>query len=260
MTPTPVGMRCPACARERTKVRKPRAIATGGIAASAPVATYTLIVVNALAFLAESSSGGSLTGGNGLGGTVFLKGALFGPDIATNHEYWRLVTAGFLHDGFQHIFFNMIFLYFVGPALEAVIGRLKFFVVYFVSLLAGSFGALLFEPHAFTVGASGACFGVLGALMVVMHDRRVSIWSSGLGIVLVINIVFSVAIPGISIGGHVGGFIGGAIVGWLLVELDEHRRMPAAALAASLLVAALSVAGAIAVASGTGLTPNGLRL
>src|SRR6202035_5382992 len=130
MTPTSVGMRCPACSRERTKVRRPRATVGGGIAASAPVATYTLIVVNALAFLAESSTGGTLTGGNGGTGTIFLKGALFGPAIADQHQYWRLLTSGFLHDGFMHILFNMVFLYFLGPTLEAVIGRLKFFIVY----------------------------------------------------------------------------------------------------------------------------------
>ena len=241
-------------------MRKPRATVAGGISASAPVATYTLILVNALAFLAESSGGGTLTGGNGSTGTIFLKGALYGQAISVQHQYWRLITSGFLHDGFEHIFFNMLFLYFLGPSLEAVVGRLKFFIIYFVSLLAGSFGALLFQPIAFTVGASGACFGVLGALMVIMHDRRVSIWSSGLGILLAINIAFSVAIPGISIGGHIGGFIGGLIAGWLYVEFDEHRRMPAATLAGWTLVAVASVVGAIAVAGGMGLTPTGLTL
>ena len=260
MTPTSVGMRCPQCSRERTKVRKPRAVATGGISVSAPVATYTLIVVNALAFLVESSGGGSLTGGSGSGGSIFVKGALDGPDISIHHEYWRLITSGFLHDGFQHIVFNMLFLYFMGPTLESTIGRLKFVVVYFVSLLAGSFGALLFTPDTYTVGASGAAFGVLGALMVVMHDRRISIWSSGLGIVLLINVAFSVAIPGISIGGHLGGFAGGVIAGWLIVHVGERRRMEAAALAGCALVAALSVVGAIAVAGQMGLAPHGLTL
>jgi len=255
MTPTPVGMRCPECSRERTKVRTARSIQRS----SEPVGTYTLIVVNVIAFIAESSGGGTLTGGSGTG-TIYEKGALFGPSISIQHQYWRLLTSGFLHDGFEHIFFNMLFLYFIGPSLETTIGRLNFFVVYFVSLLAGSFGALLFSPGIPTVGASGACFGVLGALMVVMHDRRVSIWSSGLGILLVINVVFSVAIPGISIGGHIGGFVGGLITGWLFVQIGEHKRMPAAALAGCVIVAAISVVAAIAVAGGHGLVPNGLTL
>ena len=255
MTPTPVGMRCPECSRERTKVKTASSISR----ASEPVVTYTLIVVNVLAFLAESSGGGTLTGGSS-SGTIFTKGYLLGPLIASQHEYWRLLTSGFLHDGFEHIFFNMLFLYFIGPSLETAIGRLKFAVVYIVSLLAGSFGALLFAPGIPTVGASGACFGVLGALMVVMHDRRVSIWSSGLGLLLVINIVFSVAIPGISIGGHIGGFVGGVTCGWLFVQLGEHKRMPAAALAGCVVLAAISVVAAIAVAGSTGLTPSGLTL
>ena len=154
----------------------------------------------------------------------------------------------------------MIFLFFVGRMLEPAIGRLNFAAVYFASLLAGSFGALLFSPGILTVGASGAEFGLLGALMVVAHDRRIPIWSSGLGITLVINIVFSLTFPDISLGGHVGGFFGGLICGYLVVELGERRQLRGAALAGCALVAVISVAGAIAVAGGTGLTPNGLTL
>ena len=154
MTPTPVGMRCPECSRERTKVRTVRS------ASSEPIATYTLIVINVVVFLAEGGAGGGF-GSNG-GGTIFEKGALYGPLIAHQHEYWRLVTAGFLHDGFLHLLFNMIFLYFLGPPLEQAVGRANFVAVYFTSLLAGSFGALLFQPQSATVGASGAAFGVLG--------------------------------------------------------------------------------------------------
>ena len=152
----------------------------------------------------------------------------------------------------------MVFLWFMGQMLEPAIGRLNFVVVYFASLLAGSFGALLFQPDVGTVGASGACFGILGALIVVAYYRGISIWQSGLGITLLINIVFSLSVAGISIGGHLGGVVGGAICGWLIVQLGERRRQPAAAIAACLLVAVISVIGAIAVSSGTGLTPNGI--
>ena len=120
----------------------------------------------------------------------------------------------------------MFFLYFMGPMLEPAIGQLNFAVVYFVSLLAGSFGALLFSPQIPTVGASGALFGLLGALIVVSHYRGISIWQSGLGMTLLINIVFSLSVGGISIGGHLGGFVGGAICGWLIVQVGERRRMP----------------------------------
>jgi membrane associated rhomboid family serine protease len=258
MTPTPVGMRCPECARDRTKVKTVR---SGGRTGSTPSVTQILIAINVLVFLAETATGSSLGGiGGNSPGTVYLKGALFGPFIADSHQYYRLLTAGFLHDGLLHILFNMVFLWFMGQMLEPAIGRLNFVVVYFVSLFAGSFGALLFQPDVGTVGASGACFGILGALMVVAYYRGISIWQSGLGITLLINIVFSLSVAGISIGGHLGGVVGGAICGWLIVQLGERRRQPAAAIAACVVVAVISVIAAIAVSSGTGLTPNGISL
>jgi membrane associated rhomboid family serine protease len=259
MTPTPVGMRCPECARERTKVKTVRS------RPSAPVVTQTLIAINVIVFLIETATGAPLGGGGG--GTVWFHGALFGPAITGHnpypfytgtHEYWRLLTSGFLHDGILHILFNMVFLYIMGPMLEPAIGRRNFAVVYFVSLLSGSFGALVFQPLSPTIGASTACFGVLGALIVVAHYRGISIWQSGLGLTLVINIVFSLSIAGISIGGHIGGVIGGAICGWLIVQVGERRRMPSLALAGCVLVAVISVVAAVAVAGGHGLTPNGI--
>jgi len=261
MTPTSVGMRCPECARERTKVKTVRS------GSSAPIVTQTLIAINVIVFIAETATGAPLGGGGG--GTVWNHAALFGPTLTGanpfavytgTHEYWRLLTAGFLHDGIVHILFNMVFLYIMGPMLEPAIGRLNFIVVYFVSLLAGSFGALLFQPDIPTTGASGALFGILGALIVVAYYRGISIWQSGLGLTLVINIVFSLSVHGISIGGHLGGVVGGAICGWLIVQLGERRRMPAAALAGCALVAVVAVAAAIAVAGGAGLTPNGIGL
>lgn len=255
MTPTSVGMRCPECARDRTKVKTVRS------RPSAPLVTQILIALNVAVFIGETASGTSLGGvGSGAFGTLFTKGALYGPFIDQLHQYYRLVTAGFLHDGLLHIAFNMLFLYFMGQMLEPAIGRLNFSVVYFVSLLAGSFGALLFSPQLPTVGASGACFGVLGALIVVAHYRGISIWQSGLGLTLVINIIFSLSVSGISIGGHLGGVLGGAICGWLIVQVGERRRMQAAAIAGCLMVAAISVIAAIAVAGGTGLAPNGLTI
>jgi membrane associated rhomboid family serine protease len=253
MTPTPVGMRCPECARDRTRVKTIRS------AASAPTVTQALIAINVIVFFAETATGTSLGGASALSpGTLFQKGALYGPYISQSHEYWRLVTAGFLHDGILHILFNMVFLWFMGQMLEPAIGRLNFAVVYFVSLLAGSAGALVFQPLGLTIGASGACFGVLGALIVVAHYRGLSIWQSGLGLTLIINVVFSLSVAGISIGGHLGGVIGGAICGWLIVNVGERRNLPAAALAGCALVAVISVVVAIAVAGGNGLTPNGV--
>jgi membrane associated rhomboid family serine protease len=255
MTPTSVGMRCPECARERTKVKTVRS------RPSAPAVTRALIAINVAVFIGETATGTPLGGANSSSlGTLYFHGLLYGPFIDQSHQYYRLVTAGFLHDGLLHIAFNMLFLFFMGPMLEPVIGRLNFIVVYFVSLLAGSFGALLLTPQAGTVGASGACFGILGALIVVAHYRGISIWQSGLGFTLLINIVFSLSVTGISIGGHLGGVVGGAICGWLIVQLGERRNMPAAAIAGCLVVAVVSVIAAIAVAGSAGLAPNGITI
>jgi membrane associated rhomboid family serine protease len=255
MTPTSVGMRCPECSRDRTKVKTVRS------SSSTVTATQVLIAINVLVFLAETATGTSLGGVNPISpGTVYLHGLLFGPYLTQEHQYYRLLTSGFLHDGLLHILFNMVFLWFMGRMLEPAIGKLNFVVVYFVALFAGSFGALLFEPLGGTVGASGACFGILGALIVVAHYRGISIWQSGLGITLLINIVFSLSIAGISIGGHLGGVAGGAICGWFIVQLGERRRQPALAILACVVVAVISVIAAIAVAGGQGLTPNGLTI
>jgi membrane associated rhomboid family serine protease len=255
MTTTSVGMRCPECARERTKVKTVRNRPT------APVVTQALIAINVAVFIGETATGTPLGGVNASAfGTLYEKGALFGPLVVHQHQYYRLLTAGFLHDGLLHIAFNMLFLFFMGPMLEPAIGRVNFVVVYVASLLAGSFGALLLTPQAPTVGASGACFGILGALIVVAHYRGISIWQSGLGITLLINIVFSLSVSGISIGAHLGGCFGGAICGWLIVQLGERRRMPAAAIAGCVVVAVVSVIAAVAVAGSVGLAPNGLTI
>jgi membrane associated rhomboid family serine protease len=255
MTPTPVGMRCPECARERTKVKRmPNR-------PSAPVVTQILIAINVLAFLGEVATGTGI-GGVSVGhvGTLYTKGVLYGPFITQLHQYYRLVTAGFLHDGILHIAFNMWFLFIMGPMLESAIGRVNYIAVYAASLLTGSFGALLLSPDLPSLGASGALFGVLGALMVVSHYRRISIWQNGLALTLIINIVFSLTIADVSIGAHIGGFVGGAICGWLIMELGERRNLAAIALAGCGVVAAVGVVAAIAVAGSHGLAPNGITI
>ncbi len=262
MTPTPVGMRCPECSRERTRV-------TQGVRSTPalPRGTQALILINVIVFLAETGAGAPLGGGGG--GTVWNHGALFGPALTAHnpfpfytgtHQYWRLVTGAFLHDGILHIGINMFSLYFVGAALEPAIGTRNFVVVYLTSLLAGSFGSLLFQPQYPTIGASGAIFGIFGALIVVARYRGIPFWQSGLGFILVLNIVFSLSVRGISIGGHLGGLVGGLLAGWLILELDERRRRPALAMAGCLVIAVASVIGALAVAGSTGLTPNGLTI
>jgi len=266
MTPTSVGMRCPECARDRTRVRRmPRRQPGASVSWSDPIrewsATQFLIAINVVVFIAELATGVTLFGGN-VRGWVQIHGVLFGPYISGfgRHEYWRLLTTGFLHANLIHIGLNMLSLWFVGRALEPAIGRINFLAIYFTSLLAGSFGALLFEPRVPTLGASTAIFGIFGALIVVAHARRFPIWQSGLGPMLLINLLFTLTISNISIGGHLGGLAAGFVTGWLVVEFSERRNQQTLALLGCLVVAIVSVVAAIAVAGGTGLTPNGLTI
>jgi membrane associated rhomboid family serine protease len=245
MTPTSVGMRCPECSRERTKVHTMRNAVT------APRATYALIAINVIVFIVSTSAGGGLTKAGG--GEIIRRGELFGPAVADGHEYWRLVTSGFLHAGILHLGMNMLFLFFLGSLLEPAIGPGRFVTVYLVALLGGSFGALLLSPDVFTVGASGACFGLLGAAIALALERNIPLWESGLAVTLVINVAFTFGISNISIGGHLGGVVAGFLAGWLLIRFGERQDRDALAYAACAVLAAALVAGSLAVAGGSGL-------
>ncbi len=253
MTPTSVGMRCPECSRQPSKVRSLRTSSVGYSA------TQILIALNVAAYVAELATGAS--GGGGLSGWVYEHGALFGPLMSGgHHEYWRLLTAGFLHASLIHIGLNMLSLYFVGRSLEPSIGRANFVAVYFASLLAGSFGALLFQPGVPTLGASTAIFGIFGALIAVARARGISIWQSGLGPILALNLVFTLTVSNISVGGHLGGLAAGGLCGWLITEIGERRRKGSLALAGCAAVGLVSILAGIAVAGSAGLAPNGFTL
>jgi len=240
MTPTPVGMRCPECSRQKTKVR------TAATIRRDPQLTYVLIAINVIAFIAMTMGGGGL---DARGGTVYENGALYGPLVADG-EWWRIVSAGFLHAGLLHLAFNMYFLYFLGTLLEPEIGRLRFAAIYFVSLAGGSFGALLVSPDAVTVGASGAVFGLMGAAILAMRARGIDPMQSGLGVTLLLNLGITFLIPNISIGGHLGGLAAGGIVGYLMFELAERRRIAVTpVLGVCVALAVVLVIGCVALAS-----------
>jgi membrane associated rhomboid family serine protease len=242
MTPTSVGMRCPECSREKTRVVR-RAYAGGD-----PIVTYTLIGMNVLAFFATLASGSSIGGSVSGGDSVIAKAALNGPAIADG-EVYRIITSGFLHYGLLHLLFNMYALYILGSMLEPAIGRLRFALIYFVSLIAGSVGALILDPNALTAGASGAVFGLMAAAFLVMRNRGIDPWQSGLGIWLFLNLAITFTVSNISIGGHIGGLIGGAVASLILLELPDAVRLPrwgADVVAAAIGLAAFAVAIAIA--------------
>jgi membrane associated rhomboid family serine protease len=241
MTVTPVGMRCPECARERTQVRR----VSPGLQAGAAPATYALIAINVVAFLAELGTGTGV--GFGAGGTVIDNAALYGPAVADG-EWWRIASAGFLHAGILHIAFNMYVLFILGTLLEPGIGTPRFLGVYFVSLLAGSFGALLLSPDKLTVGASGAIFGVMSAAFIVARHRGVEQVAGQIALFIGINLLFTFGVSGISVGGHLGGLVGGALAGLLIVFSERRARRPVELEALGMLaLAAISVAGSLAV-------------
>ena len=240
MTATPVGMRCPECSRQKTAVHTLRSMHAD------PTVTYVLIAVCVLMFIG-SSAGGSSVGAGG-GGSVFRDLALWGPAIDIAGEYWRLVSSGFLHSGILHLGFNMYVLYWLGTMLEPTLGHVRFAALYFASLLSGSFGALLLSPTAFTVGASGAVFGLMGGAFIFQRLRGMDPMQSGIGPVILLNLGITFLIPNISIGGHIGGLVGGALAAFAMEQLARRRRgivLPVIACAA---VAVLAVAGSLAVA------------
>jgi membrane associated rhomboid family serine protease len=246
MTPTPVGMRCPECARQRTRVTQ--GVGQASLFSSSP-ATFVLIALNVAAYLAEIAFGSG--GFSGASGSVVGDFGLLGISVADG-EWYRLVTGGFLHAGLLHLGFNMFALFFLGRLLEPGIGTPRFLALYFASLLAGSFGALaLTDPGQITVGASGAIFGIFGATFVIAQGRGLNTIASELGLLLLINLALTFGVSGISIGGHLGGLAGGFVCGLAIVAGDRGLLGPnrlAVELGVMVAVAVVSVVGALAVA------------
>ncbi len=241
MTTTPVGMRCPECARERTTVvRNPG----GAPSRSDAPATYTLIALCVAAFIGEIASGGTMTGG---GGTLTFDFALItgGPGIeagVAGGEPYRLVTTAFLHAGILHLGLNMVALYFLGMLLEPAIGTARFVGIYAVSVLAGSLGALLLDPNTLTVGASGGVFGLMAAGFLVARHRGLDDLASQIGFFVLINIVFTFSVSSISVGAHLGGLAGGALAATIVTQLERKRIPNRNAIAIGTLIALCAIA------------------
>ena len=238
MTSTPVGMRCPECARQGTRIHTLRSMT------DEPALTYVLIGINVIAGI-----GSLLGGGAGADSSSLTDDGGLSAHFIADGEYYRLITAGFLHAGPFHLLTNMLALWILGTMIEPALGRWRFGLLYFVSLLCGSFGALLLSPDKLTVGASGAVFGLMAGAAVLARNRGFSLMESGLGIWIGLNLLLTFTIPNISIGGHLGGLVGGGIAALLLVDLRNRIRVPAyVPAAASVALAIAAVAGSIMVA------------
>jgi membrane associated rhomboid family serine protease len=245
MTPTPVGMRCPECSRQRTRVTSGPAAFAG---ANRAPATVALIAINVIVYLAEIGSGSG--GLSGVGGKLVFDYGLYGPFVADG-EWYRLFTYGFLHSSLFHIGFNMFALYFLGRLLEPAIGTPRFVALYLASVLGGAFGALLLSPDSLTVGASGGVFGIFGAAFLIARARGVDALASSIGLILILNLAISATAPHISLGGHLGGLAAGAICALTILAGERGmlgaRHFPAE-MAAMVAVAIISIISALAVA------------
>ncbi|HET8683298.1 MAG TPA: rhomboid family intramembrane serine protease [Micromonosporaceae bacterium] len=257
-----VGHQCPECVAEgRRSTRPPRTAFGGSVAGRQGYVTLTLIGLNVLMMLLAvvSERGGGLAGGGfgGIAGTVtplHLWGALVprpatftdgidGPVVASvqgvaGGDYYRLVTSMFLHYGLVHLLLNMWALWVLGRDLEYVLGPFRFIALYLLAGLGGSVAVYYFgEQDGLTAGASGAIFGLFGAIFVVL--KRLGRDTSAVVPVLVLNLVFTFAIPGISIAGHLGGLVWGAVVALGLAYAPKERRTAVQVLVCVTVVVAL---------------------
>lgn len=237
-----VGFHCPECTKAGAqKIVRPGQLVTR------PIVTQALIAINVAVFAAGIGSGlrtkDSFILDGGLVASALNRstGDLVG---VANGEWWRLVTSGFLHINVIHIGFNMFVLYRLGQLLEPVLGRARLVLAYLVAMLGGSLGVMLLEPNHYTVGASGAVFGLMGVAVAVFRARGINVMDSGIGPTIVLNLVFTFTIPGISIGGHVGGLIVGFLAGSILTNAGQrYLKDP------SLIIGAVVALGVVAAGS-----------
>ncbi|WP_028643722.1 rhomboid family intramembrane serine protease [Nocardioides sp. URHA0020] len=236
-----VGFQCPQCVAEGAKSTRAGRTAYGGLRpTNASITSGVLIGINVAVWVALLASGGAgsrlldLLGlrPNGVcdlqNGFVQLQGdaasctGQWMPGVSDG-AWWQLVTGGFTHVTITHIAFNMLALWMIGPQLEVVLGRVRFLALYLVSLLVGSAVVMWAAgEYQLTIGASGAIYGLFGALLVVAHkvggDLR-ALWG-----LIAVNVLITFAVPNISWQGHLGGFVGGVLVAGILVYAPRQHR------------------------------------
>jgi membrane associated rhomboid family serine protease len=225
-----VGFQCPECAKSGAKQQR---LVDTFRKQSVPQLTYALIGVNVAVFLVAMAVG--LDKVNAMFGLQasparYLVSRTSVVDVSgvAHGEWWRIFTSGFLHGSFIHLGLNMYVLYLIGGAMEPVIGRARLALVYVVSLVGGSLGALLLTPDSLTVGASGAIFGLFAVLACLQLSRGQNPMQGGIGPTILLNLAltfvfgFESGAGGVqlSIGGHLGGLVAGAICGSVLFGLN----------------------------------------
>jgi membrane associated rhomboid family serine protease len=244
MSSASVGFHCPDCVRSSgQRVHTMSDVLRG----TRPIVTEVLVATNVGVFvLSVLVGGGSL--GRGRGGDLVAEGGVHTAAVAGG-EWYRLVTAGFLHRGVLHLVLNMLLLYALGRMLEPAIGSGRFALLYGTALLAASFGIEVLDPqNAAVVGASGAVYGLMGAAIVAQRVEGIDPWQSGIAVLVAANLLVGFLVPGISIGGHVGGILGGALAAWLLLGLPRRTGSAAMGVAACAAFAVVAAAGAVLIA------------
>jgi membrane associated rhomboid family serine protease len=222
MRPAAVGFQCPddvADGHRQTGQQRPLRTSFGGRQTGGrPYVTLTFLALNVLAFIAQGFPLSQNTAPNHF--TLNYVDDNF--DIASRHEYYRLLTGAFLHVAIWHIAVNMLVLMLVGPALEAMLGRLRYIALYLLSAIGGGVLVYLVKDIGYaSLGASGAIFGLFAGYWVLA--RRVRADTSAITGTIVLNLIISVTFPGISLWGHLGGLITGALVGAVLAFSPPRR-------------------------------------
>jgi membrane associated rhomboid family serine protease len=241
-----VGYQCVDCVAEGGRTQRYSTTVAGARPSDRNLVIPVLIAVNVAVFVVTVAQAGSL-GGNAAA-PLFQQWAL-SPLAVAGGQLWRLLTSGFLHFGPVHLAFNMIALWVIGRDLETVLGRGRLITVYLVSLLGGSAAVFALEDvQSLTAGASGAVYGLMGGLAVVLLRLRRSP-GPALGIIA-INVAITFVVPGLSLLGHLGGLAFGSAATAAMVYAPAARRIP---------VQVAAVAALAAVIVGLVLTADALR-
>ncbi|MCQ4083240.1 rhomboid family intramembrane serine protease [Streptomyces sp. RB6PN25] len=223
MIPASVGFHCPECVTEgRQPVTRPRTIAGGTLAANPRLVTMVLIGINVVVFLLVQAYGNPLVNDLGLVPKAFDPYAGHTVGVAQG-QWYRLLTAVFLHQQIAHIGLNMLSLWWIGPSVEVALGRVRYLALYLLSGLGGSALSFLLAPvNEVGLGASGAIFGLLGAMFVLMRRLRLDV--RPVIILIGLNLVFTFTIPDIDWRAHVGGLITGTALTYAMAHAPRERR------------------------------------
>lgn len=246
MNAAPVGFQCPECVRDgAASVRQPTTALGGKPQEQGDLVTKVLIGINAAIWLVGLIVGSSaLVDRFGLVKVTSVDGELAG--VLTG-EWYRMFTAAFLHAGIFHLALNVLALWILGSSLEPVLGRWRFIALYVLSALGGSVVSLLGMPlGGYSIGASGAVFGLFGALFVVA--RRFGRDVSSVLVILGINVVIGFTVPGIDWRAHLGGLITGALLAYAFAHAPKSHRAMFSVAACSVMLAVIVLVAAVFVA------------